>query len=53
MNAYVRGYRTAAKHLLALGLLPAPCREEMQELWANNTEDRALVRYISERWETA
>lgn len=51
MNPYVRGYRRAARHLLDLGLLPAPCRDEMRVLWANSPEDRQLVTYIAERWE--
>lgn len=50
MNPYVRGYRRAARHLLDLGLLPAPCREEMRALWANSPEDRQLVTYIADRW---
>jgi hypothetical protein len=51
VNAYVRGYRRAATHLLALGLTPAPCKEELQAMWANSAADRATVRYIAERWE--
>jgi hypothetical protein len=53
MNPYVRGYRRAARHLLAAGLLPAPCIPEMQALWANSREDRELVREIAEHWEVA
>lgn len=49
-NAYVRGYRRAVGHLLAAGLLPAPCDEGLRFMWANSAEDRALVRTISERW---
>lgn len=53
MNPYVRGYRLAAKHLLALGLTPMPCRHELQTLWtAGSNDDRALVLSISQRWET-
>jgi hypothetical protein len=51
LDPFVRGYRRAAKHLLAAGLLPAPCRPELQELWANSAEDRALVEEIVSRWE--
>lgn len=53
MNAYITGYRKAARHLLALGLLPAPCRDEMQQLWSNSAEDRAVVQHINERWVTS
>ena len=53
MDAYTRGYRRAARHLLAAGLLPAPCLPEQQELWANSREDRALVQQIASRWEIA
>ena len=53
MDTYTRAYRRAAKHLMAAGLLPAPCLPEMQELWANSREDRDLVRAIASRWETA
>lgn len=52
MDAYVKGYRRAAAHLLARGLLPAPCRDELQELWVAGPEDRELVSEISERWVT-
>jgi hypothetical protein len=52
VNAYTAGYRRAAKHLLALGLTPAPCRDELQALWSNSPEDRALVQHISQNWET-
>lgn len=51
MTPYARAYRRAARHLLALGLTPAPCLREMRELWANSREDRELVQHISERWE--
>lgn len=51
MDAYTRGYRRAAKHLLACGLLPAPCKGEMQQLWSGSREDRALVQTIAENWE--
>lgn len=52
-TAYVRGYRRACRHLLAVKLLPAPCREELQVLWAGSRDDRQLVQEISRRWETA
>lgn len=51
MNPYVRGYRRAARHLMELGLLPAPCRDEMRILWANSPEDRRLVAYVADNWE--
>jgi hypothetical protein len=50
-DAYVRGYRRACRHLLAAGLLPAPCLPEMREMWASSREDRAIVRLIAESWE--
>lgn len=53
MDAYIRGYRRAARHLLAAGLLPAPCRAELQALWTNSVEDRQLVAEISQRWDIA
>jgi hypothetical protein len=53
VNAYVQGYRRATRHLLAAGLLPAPCIPEMQAMWANSPEDRAIVREIAQRWEIA
>lgn len=51
MDAYTHGYRRACQHLLAAGLLPAPCLPELQELWTGSREDRAIVRSIVERWE--
>lgn len=51
MDAYVRAYRRAAKHLLAAGLPPAPCLPELRALWVNSPEDRALVEEIVSRWE--
>lgn len=53
MDAYARGYRRACRHLLAAGLLPAPCRDELQAMWVNSSEDRAMVQEICQRWETA
>ena len=53
MDAYTRGYRRACLHLIGLGLLPAPCKTEMQEMWANSADDRNIVRYIAENWEMA
>jgi hypothetical protein len=50
-DPYVRGYRRACQHLLAAGLLPAPCVPEMQAMWATSREDRAIVRTIAEHWE--
>ena len=41
----------AARHLLALGLLPAPCKAELQALWTGTPEDRALVQEICTHWE--
>lgn len=52
MDPYVNGYRRATRHLLALGLLPVPCKRELQAMWVNSAEDRAIVREICERWET-
>lgn len=49
----VNGYRRAARHLLAAGLLPAPCKAELQALWATSREDRQLVAEITSRWEIA
>jgi hypothetical protein len=49
--AYVNGYRSAARHLFAAGLPPAPCRQELQALWATSREDRRLVAEITSRWE--
>lgn len=51
--AYVNGYRRAARHLIAAGLMPAPCRDELQAMWANGPEDRQLVAEITRRWEIA
>ena len=51
MEAYIHGYRRAARHLLAVGLLPALCVPELQQLWTGSREDRALVRLIAESWE--
>lgn len=53
MSPYVTGYRKAARHLLSLGLLPAPCTPEVQLLWATSAEDRELVAQITEHWEIA
>ncbi len=52
MDAYTRGYRRAARHLLAAGLLPAPCPEGLRFMWTASPDDRAIVRHISERWVT-
>jgi hypothetical protein len=51
MDAYTKGYRRACGHLLAAGLLPAPCLPELQVLWGGSREERALVQEISSRWE--
>lgn len=48
---YVNAYRKAAQHILAAGMLPAPCKEELQALWAGSPEDRALVQEICTHWE--
>ncbi len=53
MHAYVRGYRLACRHLMAAGLLAAPCLPELQELWAGSRGDRELVQEIMSRWEIA
>jgi hypothetical protein len=50
-DPYVLGYRRACRHLLAAGLLPAPCLPEMQAMWASSREDRAIVRLIAGSWE--
>jgi hypothetical protein len=49
----VDGYRDAAQHLRALGLLPAPLIPEMHALWARGGTDRRLMSEIAERWELA
>lgn len=51
MDAYTRGYRRAAMHLIAAGLLPAPCLNELQALWCESAEDRRLVAEITQQWE--
>lgn len=51
MDAYVRGYRRACRHLLAARLLPAPCLPELQAMWGESSADRAIVWEICERWE--
>lgn len=52
MDAYVSGYRRACQHLLAAGLLPAPCRSELQTLWSQGDRaDRELVAEITTSWE--
>lgn len=51
MDAYVRGYRRAAKHLIAAGLPVAPCTDELRELWCESAEDRRLVAEITQQWE--
>ncbi|MBI2700048.1 MAG: hypothetical protein HYX31_13085 [Mycobacterium sp.] len=52
MDAYVTGYRRACQHLLAAGLLPAPCRSELQTLWSlGDRADRELVQKICTQWE--
>lgn len=50
-TAYTRGYRKAARHLLAAGLLPAPCPDGLRFMWRNSAGDRAIVREICENWE--
>lgn len=52
MDAYTRGYRRAAHHLRSAGLVAAPCRDELQQMWSEgDREDRQLVAEISSRWE--
>ncbi len=51
MDPYVQGYRRATRHLIAAGLLPAPCRDELQAMWIHSKEDRAIVQQICEQWE--
>lgn len=51
MDAYSMGYRRAARHLLASGLLPYPCRRELQAMWTASGTDRAIVREVCENWE--
>ncbi|MCB0925147.1 MAG: hypothetical protein KDB50_11500 [Mycobacterium sp.] len=51
MDAYAKGYRKAALHLMAAGLPVAPCRDELQALWVNGPDDRALVAEIASNWE--
>lgn len=45
------GYEPAARHLLALGLTPAPNVAAMREIWKANAESRRIVQIIVERWE--
>lgn len=52
MDAYQRGYRRAARHLIAAGLPVAPCLDELRALWRNSPEDRRLVAEILGQWES-
>jgi hypothetical protein len=47
----VDGYRDAALHLLAEGLIPAPNIKAMRELWRRGRDEQNLARTISELWE--
>ncbi len=49
----VDGYRDAALHLAAHGLLAAPRIPEMRTLWKRGGDDQRLVCAIAERWEVA
>jgi hypothetical protein len=53
ITSMVDGYRDAALHLRALGLLPAPLLPEMRALWRRGPEERRLVAEIASRWELA
>ena len=47
------GYFATAKHLLAVGLLPAPNLGAMRLMWRRGGEHRRFARLVAERWETA
>jgi hypothetical protein len=49
----IDGYRDAAQHLHALGLLPAPLIPEMHALWARGGTGRRLAAEVAARWELA
>lgn len=49
-DQFVDGYRDAALHLLAEGLLPAPNVEALRALWRRGGEDQQLARRIAEDW---
>jgi hypothetical protein len=49
----ITGYREAALHLAAYGLLAAPRVPEMRVMWRRGGDDQRLVRGIAEQWEMA
>ena len=50
-ESYVDGYRDAARHLLAQGLLPAPNAPAMRVLWGRRGADQRLARTLAEHWQ--
>lgn len=50
-DSYVDGYRDAALHLLAQGLLPAPNVPAMRVLWGRRGADQRLARTLAEHWQ--
>jgi len=50
-EAYVDGYRDAARHLLAQGLLPAPNVPAMRVMWGRRGADQRLARTLAESWQ--
>lgn len=51
-SPYVKGYRRAARHLMAAGLPCAPFKAELQALWRDGGRaDHVLLQQISRRWE--
>jgi hypothetical protein len=46
------GYLATVRHLAAAGLLPAPNVPAMRIMWRRDAEQRELVRFIAERWES-
>ena len=46
-----RGYEAAARHLLGLGLTPAPNTPGLQLMWRRGGESRGIAELVAERFE--
>ena len=45
------GYGPAVAHLLEQGLLPAPNRDGLREMWRRGGRSRQVAEFIAERWD--
>jgi len=50
-EAPTAGYESAAIHLLALGLTPAPSPDGLRLMWKRSSHSRRAAGLIAQRWE--